>query len=109
MSAIRGTRGFLSCLQSILALVWLPATPISAAQAPANSVEFPVWSRTWLGTLGSKQVEIALNRTADGLQGSYCYQPCSAQTRSQLVLTGRMRDETAAMEPPRQASGISSR
>jgi hypothetical protein len=97
MRAIRGTCGFLSCLQLILALVWLPATPVSAAQAPANAVELPVWSRTWVGTLGSKQVEIVLSRTTDGLSGSYCYQPCRAQTRSQLVLTGRMRDEGAEL------------
>lgn len=97
MRAICGTRGLLSCLQFIFALVWLPATPLSAAQAPASSVEFPVWSRTWGGTLGSKQVEVALNRTANGLSGSYCYQPCRAQTRSQLVLTGRMRGEGAEL------------
>lgn len=105
MRAIRGTRGFLSCLQFILALVWLPATPTSAAQAPASSVEFPVWSRTWAGTLGSKQVELALNRTADGLSGSYCYQPCRAQTRSQLVLTGRMQGEGAELTERDRGNG----
>lgn len=87
---MRGTRGFLSCLQFILALAWLPAA-VSAAQVPGDSVEFTIWSRTWVGTLGSKQVEVALKRTADGLSGSYCYQPCRAQTRNQLVLTGRIR------------------
>ncbi len=97
MRAIRGTRGFLSCLQFILALAYLPATPVSAAQASASSVEFPVWSRTWSGTLGSKQVDIALNRTANGLSGSYCYLPCRAKTRRQLVLTGRMQGDGAEL------------
>lgn len=97
MRAICGARGFLSYLQLILALVWLSATPVSGAQAPASSVEFPVWSRAWSGTLGSKQVEIVLKRTADGLLGSYCYQPCRIQTRNQLVLTGRIRGEGAEL------------
>ncbi|TBV07808.1 XAC2610-related protein [Phytopseudomonas dryadis] len=94
---MRATRGFLSCFPFILALVWLPAMPVNAAQVPASSVEFPVWSRSWDGTLGSRQVKIMLNRIADGLSGSYCYQPCKAQTRSQLVLTGRMRGEGAEL------------
>jgi hypothetical protein len=71
--------------------------PVSATQAAATSVEFPVWSRAWVGTLGSKQVEVALNRTADGLSGGYCYQPCRAETRRQLVLNGRMRGEGAVL------------
>lgn len=90
---MRGTRGFLSCVQLILALAWLPARPVGAAQA----VEFPVWSRTWGGTLGTKQVEVVLRRVADGLSGSYCYLPCTAQTRNQLVLAGRMQGEGAEL------------
>ena len=97
MRSIRCTRSVLFGLQLILALVWLPSLPVSANQVPASSVEFPVWSRNWVGTLGSKQVELALSRTADGLSGSYCYQPCRAETRRQLVLNGRMRDESALL------------
>jgi hypothetical protein len=97
MRSIRCTRSVLFGLQLILALVWLPSLPVSANQVPASSVEFPVWSRNWVGTLGSKQVEVALNRTADGLSGSYCYQPCRAETRRQLVLNGRIRGESAAL------------
>ncbi|WP_282875713.1 XAC2610-related protein [Pseudomonas peli] len=97
MRSIRCTRSVLFGLQLILALVWLPSLPVSAEQVPASSVEFPVWSRSWVGTLGSKQVEVALNRTADGLSGSYCYQPCRAETRRQLVLNGRIRGEGAAL------------
>jgi hypothetical protein len=97
MRSIRCTRSVLFGLQLILALVWLPALPVSAGQVPASSVEFPVWSRSWVGTLGSKQVEVALSRTADGLSGSYCYQPCRAETRRQLVLNGRMRGEGALL------------
>ncbi|KAF0863419.1 nitrite reductase [Pseudomonas sp. LD120] len=97
MRAIRGSRGFLHGLAFILALVVLAATRVSAAQAPASSVEFPVWSRTWVGSLGSNQVEISLNRIAQGLSGSYCYQPCRARTRSQLGLLGRMRGQGAEL------------
>lgn len=94
MRSIRVPSGFLSYFQLILSLVWLP---VSAAHASATSMEFPVWSRSWVGTLGSKQVEIALSRTADGLSGSYCYQPCRAETRRQLVLNGRMQGEGASL------------
>ena len=52
MRAIWGTHSFASYLKFILALVWLPALPVSAGQVPASSMEFPVWSRTW-GALGS--------------------------------------------------------
>nr|WP_298145562.1 nitrite reductase [uncultured Pseudomonas sp.] len=97
MRAIRSTRGFLACLEFILVLLWLPATPVSAAQAPVGSVEFPVWSRTWVGTLGNKRVEVALRRAADGLSGSYCYQPCSVKTRMQLMLTGQVRGDGAEL------------
>jgi hypothetical protein len=97
MRSIRCTRSILFGLQLILVLVWLPALPVSAEQVPASSVEFSVWSRAWIGTLGSKQVELALSRTADGLSGSYCYQPCRAETRRQLVLNGRMRGEGAVL------------
>ena len=97
MRSIRCTRSVLFGLQILSALVWLPSLPVSAEQVPASSVEFPVWSRSWVGTLGSKQVEVELNRTADGLSGSYCYQPCRAETRRQLVLNGRIRGEGAAL------------
>src|SRR3989338_7827898 len=97
MRSIRCTRSVLFGLQLILSLVWLPSLPVSANQVPASSVEVPVWSRNWVGTLGSKQVELALSRTADGLSGSYCYQPCQAETRRQLVLNGRIRGDGAAL------------
>lgn len=97
MRAHRGIRSSLIGLQLILTMLWLPALPVSAAQFSASTVEFPVWSRSWVGTLGNKQVEVALNRTAGGLSGSYCYQPCRAETRRQLVLNGRMRGEGAML------------
>jgi len=105
MHAIRSTRRFLLGLKLVLALLWLPALPISAAQAAATSVEFPVWSRGWAGTLGNKKVEVALSRTADGLSGSYCYQPCRAETRRQLVLNGRMRGEGALLSERDSGNG----
>ena len=85
----------LRSLRFILALSCLPAMPVGAGQAPTTLVEFPVWNRTWIGTLGSKQVEVFLRRTADDLSGSYCYQPCTSATRSQLVLEGRVRGDGA--------------
>lgn len=90
------TADFLSCLQLVLALVFPLAMPVGAAQTPAGSVEFPVWNRTWDGTLGTKPVEVVLHRVADDLSGSYCYLPCTEQTRSQLVLKGQMRGQLGA-------------
>lgn len=106
MRTIRSTRGFLFCLQFCLAMTWLSSTQVSAAPEPANSVEFPVWNRTWVGTLGSKTVEVALERTADGLSGSYCYQPCSISTRGQLVLVGRMVGERAELTERDSGHGV---
>ncbi|WP_434136782.1 XAC2610-related protein [Pseudomonas luteola] len=68
-----------------------------AAQAPAGAVEFPVWSHFWVGTLGSKSVEVELSRTANNLSGTYCYQPCLTQKRSQLQLRGRMQSDGATL------------
>jgi hypothetical protein len=94
---MRGTLGFLCCLKLILVLLWLSAPPASAAQPPSGTVEFPVWGRTWSGTLGTKQVEVALSRVADRLSGSYCYLPCRAETRSHLVLAGQVQGEGAEL------------
>jgi hypothetical protein len=105
MRTVPGTHSFLFGLKLVLALLWLPALPVSAAQAAATSVEFPVWSRGWVGTVGNKQVEVALSRTADGLSGSYCYQPCRAETRRQLVLNGRMRGEGALLNERDSGNG----
>jgi hypothetical protein len=93
MLSIQNSRVFLS----IVACVWLWTTPISAAQVPAGVVEFPVWSHAFVGTLGRKQVEVFLSRVADNLSGSYCYQPCSNQTRIQLELYGQVQGSTAEL------------
>lgn len=60
-------------------------------------MEFPVWSHAFVGTLGSKQIEVFLSRVADNLSGSYCYQPCSNQTRIQLKLEGKVQGSTAEL------------
>ena len=95
----------LRSLRFILALSCLPAMPVGAGQAPTTLVEFPVWNRTWIGTLGSKQVEVFLKRTADDLSGSYCYQPCTSATRNQLVLEGRVRGDGANLIEQDHGSG----
>lgn len=82
---------------SLLASIELAAPHVTAAQAFPDLVEFSAWSRSWTGTLGSKGVEVTLNRAADGLSGSYCYQPCAAETRYRLELSGRMEDEQAVL------------
>lgn len=93
MLSIQNFRVFLS----MLACVWLWATHISAAQVPAGVVEFPVWSHSFVGTLGRKQIEVSLSRVADNLSGTYCYRPCSNQTRIQLVLEGRVLGEVGEL------------
>ncbi|PKM28502.1 MAG: nitrite reductase [Gammaproteobacteria bacterium HGW-Gammaproteobacteria-12] len=93
MPSIRNPRALLV----ILAAFWLPALHASTPETAAASVEFPVWSHSFVGALGSKQVEVFLNRVADNLSGSYCYQPCSNQTRIQLVLEGQVQGTGAEL------------
>lgn len=93
MPSIRNPRALLV----ILAAFWLPALHASTTETAAASVEFPVWSHSFVGALGSKQVEVFLSRVADNLSGSYCYQPCSNQTRIQLVLEGQVQGSAAEL------------
>ncbi|SDO50005.1 XAC2610-related protein [Ectopseudomonas guguanensis] len=97
MRSLRNSRVFLCSLTLILASLWPLAMRASAAQAPDGAVEFPVWSHAFVGTLGSKHVEVSLSRIADDLSGTYCYQPCNNQTRHQLVLQGRVRGDGAEL------------
>ncbi len=81
----------------LITTLCIPARHVSATEATAASVEFTVWSHAFVGTLGSKQVEVSLHRVADTLSGTYCYQPCSNQTRIQLVLEGQMQGAGAEL------------
>lgn len=81
----------------LITTLCIPVRHVSATEATAASVEFPVWSHSFVGTLGSKQVEVSLSRVADNLSGTYCYQPCSNQTRIQLVLEGQMQGAGAEL------------
>lgn len=113
MRIVLSYRGVVSGL--ILALAALPL-PGRADEVSAPAVEIPVWNRSWVGTLGTKTVEVSLQRVADGLRGRYCYQPCSNQTRDVLRLSGRITGEglswaspTAAVPTWRQVPGASPR
>ncbi len=70
---------------------------VMATPTLAGTVEFPVWSRTYSGTLGKKTVEVRLNRIADMISGDYCYAPCKEDTRHVLELKGRLKGQTAAL------------
>lgn len=94
MRVVLSHRGVVSGL--ILALAALPL-PGRADEVSAPAVEIPVWNRSWVGTLGTKTVEVSLQRVADGLRGRYCYQPCSNQTRDVLRLSGRIAGEGAEL------------
>lgn len=94
MRVVLSYRGVVSGL--ILALAALPL-PGRADEVSAPAVEIPVWNRSWVGTLGTKTVEVSLQRVADGLRGRYCYQPCSNQTRDVLRLSGRITGEGAEL------------
>lgn len=89
MPVIRRIKGLLSCLLTAA----IASPPAFSDPAKASTVEFSVWTRSWVGTLGSKQVEVRLRRVADRLSGSYCYQPCSKEARYQLQLNGRLVGE----------------
>lgn len=108
MRAICDIRRFHSRLLFLVALACLPVFPSNAAETHADSVEFPAWSRQWVGTLGTKQVEVSLNRVANGLSGSYCYQPCSVMTRHQLMLSGRMTGDKAELTERDRDNGTDS-
>ncbi|MDF3865639.1 nitrite reductase [Pseudomonas denitrificans (nom. rej.)] len=80
----------LACLLPLLVPV---SSLVIADEDPSKSsasYEFPGWDRKWVGTLGNKQVEVSLTRVGDQISGTYCYQPCTLKTRTQLALTGRM-------------------
>ncbi|WP_322048153.1 XAC2610-related protein [Paraburkholderia sp. J67] len=77
------------------------------------TVELPVWSRTWTGTLGGKSVIVELTRTADALSGDYCYQPCADAVRLRLQLTGTIDTQEALLterdmgaKTPDQSTGV---
>lgn len=76
-----------SVLMTLSLLLSIPQHAI-AQKAKAPRVEIPVWERTLTGTLGTKPVNVSLNRVDNSLSGSYCYAPCSEKTRQQLALSG---------------------
>lgn len=82
---------FRACLSAFLLCLLMP----TAALAQTGTVEFPVWSRTYAGTLGKKTVEVQLERIADTISGSYCYAPCKEETRQTLHLQGTVKGQVA--------------
>ena len=70
--------------------------PTGAFAKPAG-VEFTVWSRTYTGTLGRKTIEVQLERIADRVTGSYCYAPCTDETRQILHLDGTIQGQAAQL------------
>ncbi|MFC4729712.1 hypothetical protein [Coralloluteibacterium thermophilus] len=84
-------------LPAFLAVLLAAPAVGRAGEAPADGVEFPVWSRSYVGTLGSRTVEVQLERVADLLRGSYCYAPCTEASRWRLYLRGRAVDGGAVL------------
>lgn len=81
-----------------LKVVWrafaLSACVLVSMVTRANtSVEFPVWERSYTGTVAGKQVEVKLSRTNNALEGYYCYAPCGNQ-KSPLILSGLLDNES---------------
>ncbi|MFP5391960.1 MAG: XAC2610-related protein, partial [Gammaproteobacteria bacterium] len=65
------------------------AAPAHAAtRKSTGGVEFPASTRDYVGTLGTKGIELSLTRVDTVLSGVYCYQPCSDKSRSLLRLQG---------------------
>ncbi|CAL4868687.1 hypothetical protein MMA231_02976 [Asticcacaulis sp. MM231] len=84
---------FRACLSAFFLCCLLPTT----ALAQNETVEFPIWSRTYAGTLGKKTVEVQLERIADTISGSYCYAPCKDETRYTLHLQGTVTGQVAQL------------
>ncbi|MCA8089396.1 nitrite reductase [Burkholderia anthina] len=115
LSSLASMRRRVAAIPLASVVVLLAAAPASAAAASTDthaepSVEFPVWSDTWVGTLGNRHIEVALSRTADTLTGTYCYAPCATNVRYRLSLQGSVdprgaslseRDIGAASNPER--------
>lgn len=70
----------------------------AAAREPTEPVELTVWRRSFVGTLGDKNVEIAaLERIGDRLRGHYCYGRCDAE-RPSIALHGRWTSNAIELE-----------
>ena len=75
--------------------LWLCAS--MPALAKDGTVEFPVWSHSYSGTLGKKTVKVQLERIADTISGSYCYAPCKEETRQTLQLKGTVTGQVVQL------------
>ncbi|WP_058912187.1 XAC2610-related protein [Entomohabitans teleogrylli] len=75
-------------------LMWLAIPAVCGAQ----SVEFPVWSKTFPGLVAGKKVEVNLDRRGPLISGYYCYAPCAAQKRYALRLSGTIDGNAINLE-----------
>jgi hypothetical protein len=87
----------LASVSILLACAPASAATASTAARAEPTVEFPVWSDAWAGTLGNRHIEVALSRVADTLSGTYCYAPCAADTRYRLSLKGSSGTQGASL------------
>lgn len=81
----------------IVMMCLLPICTQAAQDDEAQTVEFPVWARTWSGFIGKNSVEVRLDRIGDKLSGTYCYQPCTGDKRYRLILKGSLDDQSATL------------
>ncbi|MGY4729470.1 XAC2610-related protein [Burkholderia pyrrocinia] len=88
LPSIDTSRGWRFALSfALIAVTTFACLPARAANAD-DPVEFPFWSRNWIGTIGNRHVEVSLSRVADAMSGWYCYAPCAADKRYRLALKG---------------------
>lgn len=115
-------------------LVWISVTLASASWAQSNteadkdlSVELPFWRQNFKGLLGGKEVEVALTRLGEKVDGQYCYLPCEKSpyvlrlegkllggghiklTEHDLSAKGQPADETGQWSVHRQGKRLEGR
>lgn len=74
------------------ALVIAVALALITGASGATNLEFPVWERSYSGSIAGKPVSVNLTLTDDRLSGYYCYAPCSTQ-KDRLFLEGTLQDK----------------
>lgn len=91
---LRRARIEFALVVSACCLWFLPAVEVAYAGEPAPStVEFPAWSRTYVGIVGGRQIEVALTRVDSRVEGAYCFAPCTHNDIGSITVQGTIKGD----------------